>query len=114
MKSKHFYTFQVVTGNLARIINSIGQYEMMLESLEKGEEQKKVASKSYTVDADVQLKISEIKSEVAILEESKRVYITIKNKIEDKYFSKYYEPKEGWIRKMNDWVLKIVKFLKIK
>jgi len=90
MRASKFYLYQVTTGNLSRVINSIGQYEMMIENLKKSEETKKKDEK-YEGNPEIEKQIEEYEKEVKELEIKERIYIMVKEDLDKKFFSKYYK-----------------------
>ena len=89
MRQKHFYLYQVATGNIARIVNNIGQYEMKLDFLKKTEEEKLKEDKKHKTDKVVKSDMDTIKIELIKLEELKDMYVRAKDDVITKYFKKY-------------------------
>jgi len=80
MLQNKFYTYQVTTGNIARIVNSLGHYNMMIENIEKSDK----------ITDDMKKQLEEFRNAVKELEARQEMFIKVRDEIEHKTFKKYY------------------------
>lgn len=81
MKQGDFYFYQVVTGNLSRIITHAEEYKMLIESYKK-----------TNLDEAGKEELVRLEIELQAIENKKDVYLKIKEELDNKYFGKYFRP----------------------
>jgi len=86
MNSRVFYYYQVVTANLARIINSIGEYDMRIQAIELELKTQLAKDENFELEKDKQKELEIYKERMAELVIKEKVYTEAKEKIDYKLF----------------------------
>lgn len=86
MFQRTFYRYQVATGNLARIINAIGEYDMRIEAIEGGRKLELEKDENFELSEDKQKELDIYQERMESLKEKERVYVEVKEGIDYKLF----------------------------